>query len=165
MHLLLTTLAVTSTTTAKKSSSSSSTLTFLIIIVLFFGVYMLFIRPRSQRMRQQQSAARALSIGDQVVSAGGIQGTVVALDTDVAEVEVAPGVVLTFLRRSINARPDAPPRAPSPPADDGWSVPRDHLDAPPAAPKPVDNGPQARQDEGVETGDYDQSAEPPDQHA
>ena len=83
-------------------------------MLVFGAIYFLFIRPRQQRLRQQQTQARQLSIGDEVVSAGGIYGRVVAIDDDVAEVEVAPGVVMTFLRRSISARPSAPTANPGP---------------------------------------------------
>ncbi len=83
-------------------------------MLVFGAVYFFFIRPRQQRMRQQQTQARQLSVGDEVVSAGGIHGRVVAIDNDVAEVEVAPGVVMTFLRRSISARPERPAAGPRP---------------------------------------------------
>jgi preprotein translocase subunit YajC len=127
MHALLHILAVgTSTTTKTSKKSSSSTYTLLFIVVIFGAVYFLFLRPRQQKMRQQQTAAKQLAIGDQVVSAGGIYGRVVAMDGDVAEVEVAPGIVLTFLRRAVNARTDAPPPAVAePPMDDDWPLDRE----------------------------------------
>jgi preprotein translocase subunit YajC len=96
----------------------------LFIVVIFGAVYMLFIRPRQQRMRQQQTVGRQLSVGDPVVTAGGIHGRLVAMDADVAEVEVAPGVVLTFLRRAVNPRPDAPAATTPEPADEEWPVER-----------------------------------------
>jgi preprotein translocase YajC subunit len=115
MHSLINILAATTATTTKSShKSSSSTYTLLFIVLVFGAIYFFFIRPRQQRMRQQQTQARQLAVGDEVVSAGGIQGRVVSIDNDVAEVEVAPGVVMTFLRRSISARPGAPPTGPGP---------------------------------------------------
>ena len=126
MHAILHILAVgTSTTTKTSKKSSSSTYELLFIVVIFAAVYFLFLRPRQQKMRQQQTAAKQLAIGDQVVSAGGIYGRVVAMDGDVAEVEVAPGVVLTFLRRAVNASPNARPAAAEPPTDDEWPGDRD----------------------------------------
>jgi preprotein translocase subunit YajC len=125
MHAFLTLLAqATPSTTAAKSSKSggSSELPLLIIIGLFAVAYFLFIRPRQQRMRQQQTVGRQMSVGDGVVSAGGIYGTVVALDSDVVEVEVSPGVVLTFLRKAVSLRPGAS-SAPAEPDDDEWQVP------------------------------------------
>ena len=126
MHTVLILLASTTSTTVAGKSKSSSTLPLLILVALFVLVYALFIRPRQQRMRQQQTTARQLGVGDEVVSAGGIQGKVVAIDSDVAEVEVAPGVVLTFLRRSISPRPGTTASANRPdpePVDDKWDLP------------------------------------------
>jgi preprotein translocase subunit YajC len=102
-HVLAAT-STTATTAAKKSSSSASSYVFLLIILLFVLVYFMYLRPRQQRMRQQQGAQRQLGIGDEVVSIGGIQGRVVALDADNVEVQVAPGVVMTFLRRAVNPK-------------------------------------------------------------
>ncbi len=141
MHLIHSLLAAGTTTTTKTSKKSSgSTYTLLFIVVIFGAVYFLFLRPRQQKARQAQSAAKQLSVGDQVVSAGGIVGRVVAMDGDVAEVEVAPGVVMTFLRRAVNVRPDAPPAPAEPPIDDEWAGDRersaDPEDEPPDQPDP-----------------------------
>ena len=107
MHLLLTLIAQTTTptTAAKASKSSGSYVPLLVIVALFGVVYVFFLRPRQQRMRQQQTAAKDLAVGDEVMSAGGIFGRVVALDANEVEVEVAPGVVMTFVRRAISPRP------------------------------------------------------------
>jgi preprotein translocase subunit YajC len=108
MHQALSILAATTTTVAGSKKSSGSSAFLLFIIIAFAAVYLLFIRPRQQRLRQQQAAARQLEVGDEVVSAGGIHGRVVSLHDDLADVEVAPGVVMTFLKRAVSARPGAP---------------------------------------------------------
>jgi preprotein translocase subunit YajC len=147
MHVALTILAATTSTTTKTShKSSSSTYTLLFIVVIFAAVYLLFIRPRQQRARQQQTAARQLTIGDPVVTAGGIQGRVVALDNDVVEVEVAPGVVLTMLRRAVSLRPDARPATPAPAAEDEWPGPRG-LNAAPDDDETPDDKPDEKPDQ------------------
>ncbi|HLI54460.1 MAG TPA: preprotein translocase subunit YajC, partial [Acidimicrobiales bacterium] len=97
--------SATSTTTSTSKTSGSSVAPLLVIVAIFAVVYFLFIRPRSQRLRQQQGAARQLSIGDEVMTAGGIYGRIVAMDDDAVEVEVSPGVVMTFTRRAVNPRP------------------------------------------------------------
>lgn len=137
MHTLFNILAATATTTKSSKSSGSSAVTLIFIVVIFAVVYLLFIRPRQQRMRQQQTQSRQLAIGDDVVSAGGIQGKIVAMDDEVAEVEVAPGVVLNFLRRAINPRPGAPTPT-TPPVEEEWSAPA-HDEDPPAADEPEHN--------------------------
>ncbi len=64
-------------------------------------------------------------MGDEVVTTGGIFGTIRALDDDAVELEVSPGVVITVARAAIaqSANP-APPAAGDGidvehPADDG----------------------------------------------
>jgi preprotein translocase subunit YajC len=122
LHLLLLAQSTTPTTAAKSTKSSSSYVPLLIIILVFAAVYFLFLRPRQQRLRQQQTTARELAVGDEVMSAGGIFGRVVALDANEVEVEVAPGVVMTFIRRSISARtpPSGPGRSAPPAVDEPW---------------------------------------------
>ncbi len=125
--------ALTTTTAKSSKSSSSSSYTLLFLVVLFIAAYVLFIRPRQQRLRRQQTASRQMEVGDPVVSAGGIHGRIVSLDGDIAEVEVAPGVVMTFLRRAINpappgstAWPTGPPSSPGTAHAGGgheWSAP------------------------------------------
>ncbi|MBV9662177.1 MAG: preprotein translocase subunit YajC [Acidimicrobiales bacterium] len=143
-HLYSLLLQSTSPTTAGKSKSSGSSYVSLFIIVAIFVVaYFVFLRPRQQRMRQQQTAARQISIGDEVMSAGGIFGRVVAMDNDQVEVEVAPGVVMTFLRKAISPRqqtgpgPSAGYTATDTPAEEPWDMPdgsEDGHEGPPPAP-------------------------------
>jgi preprotein translocase subunit YajC len=145
-HLIL--LAQTTSTTAAKSAKSSGSIVPLIVIIaIFAAVYLLFIRPRQQRMRQQQTAARQIAVGDEVMSAGGIFGRVVAMDGDQVEVEVAHGVVMTFLRRSISARPQsATPAPPAEPLDEPWTVdpgPGGHHGEPAARDEPPHDEPPA----------------------
>ena len=79
------------------------------------------------------------------MSAGGIFGRVVAMDGDSVDVEVAPGVVMTFLRRAISARPQSatPPPAPPEPPDEPWTV-EPGGDSPPGDEPPA--GPGSRLD-------------------
>lgn len=126
LHLLAqtaTTLATTSTTKPGSGKSSGSSWSLLVIVGIFAVAYLVFIRPRQQRLRQQQTATKTLAVGDEVMSAGGIFGRVVALDSESVEVEVSPGVVMTFLRRSISARPggSVPPPV-AEPEDEPWPV-------------------------------------------
>jgi preprotein translocase subunit YajC len=92
-------------TTSKKSSSSSSEFSLILIVALFAIVYFFFLRPRQQRARQRTVRGKTFGIGDEVMSVGGIYGRVVGLQDDSVDVEVAPGIVLTFLRRAVNPRP------------------------------------------------------------
>jgi hypothetical protein len=97
-------------------------------------------------LRQQQSTKRELSIGDEVVTAGGIYGRVVALDADVVEIEVASGVVLTVLRRAVNPRPAT---TPTQPVDDEW---------------PGDEERPGDSSRSLDAGDDEPPGDHPDQH-
>jgi preprotein translocase subunit YajC len=132
MHTLINIVAATTSTTTKSShKSSSSTITLLFIVVLFAAVYLLFIRPRQQRLRQQQTASRQLEVGDEVVTSSGLYGRLVSLNSDSAEVEIAPGVVISMMRRAVNRRPDSAPASPPPRTDDRGQTPDPSDDEPP----------------------------------
>ena len=77
----------------------------LLFPLIVFGLMWVFlVRPQQQRVRRQKELIAALAVGDEVITAGGVVGRIVALSDDEAEIEVAPGVVLRFLRIAVNAR-------------------------------------------------------------
>jgi preprotein translocase subunit YajC len=77
----------------------------LLFPLLFLGLmWFLLVRPQQQRVRRQRELVASLVVGDVVVTAGGIVGTIVGLDEDEARLEVAPGVEMRFLRYAVNAR-------------------------------------------------------------
>jgi preprotein translocase subunit YajC len=71
--------------------------------------WFLFIRPRRRMMARQREVLDALSGGDQVVTVGGIYGSVVALDGDEVRLEIAPDVVIRVARRAVAGRVDKAP--------------------------------------------------------
>jgi len=77
---------------------------FLIIMVLMLGVmYVLMIRPQRQRQAQQQSMIDGCGVGDDVLTTGGIYGTVTQVDGDDVVVEIAPTITVHMTRRGIAA--------------------------------------------------------------
>ena len=66
--------------------------------------WFLFIRPRRRMMARQRELLGALSSGDQVVTVGGMYGTIVGLDGDEVRLEIAPDVVIRVARRAIAGR-------------------------------------------------------------
>lgn len=67
-------------------------------------MWFLLVRPQRERVRRQQQLVASLEVGDEVITAGGMVGRIVSLDDDEAHLEVAPGVVVRFLRLAVNAR-------------------------------------------------------------
>jgi preprotein translocase subunit YajC len=77
---------------------------FLIIMVLMLGVmYVLMIRPQRQRQATQQSMIDSASVGDDVLTTGGIYGTISETEGDDIVVEIASGVTVHMTRRGIAA--------------------------------------------------------------
>jgi preprotein translocase subunit YajC len=77
---------------------------FLIIMVLMLGVmYVLMIRPQRQRQAQQQSMIDGANVGDDVLTTGGIYGTISEVEGDDIVVEIANGVTVHMTRRGIAA--------------------------------------------------------------
>lgn len=77
----------------------------LVFPLVFLGLmWFLLVRPQQQRVRRQQELVASLAVGDEVITAGGIIGRIVAVDDDEAHLEVSPGVVMRFLRLAVNAR-------------------------------------------------------------
>ena len=79
-------------------------LALLPILLLFAAMYLLVIRPQQKRIREHQAVVASLRPGDEVVTAGGIFGTITALDDQAVSLDVAPGVTLRVLRPSISRR-------------------------------------------------------------
>ncbi|HYU92101.1 MAG TPA: preprotein translocase subunit YajC [Actinomycetota bacterium] len=94
-------------TSGETSSSGGSLLSLLFPLVLLGGVfYFLLLRPNRTRQRQQQTLLESLQVGDEVMTAGGIFGTLKDIDEedDIVTVEIAPGTDVRMLRRAISQR-------------------------------------------------------------
>ena len=74
-------------------------LVFMILMVLIF--WSTVIRPQANASRRHQQLIKDIQPGDQVVTAGGMHGTVVAVAEDTFVLEIAPDVRVTFDRRAV----------------------------------------------------------------
>jgi preprotein translocase subunit YajC len=73
----------------------------IIIVVLLLLMWLLLIRPQRRKQQEQQDLLSNLQIGDEIVTAGGIYGTIVdVVDTDVT-VEIAPGTNVRMAKRAV----------------------------------------------------------------
>lgn len=75
----------------------------LIIVALLGLMWALMIRPQRRRQQEQQRLLSDLAIGDEILTAGGIYGTVDAIDTDEVSVEIAPGTKIRVAKRAVAA--------------------------------------------------------------
>jgi preprotein translocase subunit YajC len=77
---------------------------FLILMVLVFVVfYVLAVRPQRQRQAEHQARIDRVEVGDDVLTTGGIYGTVSQTEGDDVVVEIAVGVEVHMTRRGIAA--------------------------------------------------------------
>jgi preprotein translocase subunit YajC len=77
---------------------------FVIIMALMLGVmYVLMIRPQRQKQAQQQNMIETAGVGDDVLTTGGIYGTITQAEGDDVVVEIATGLNVHMTRRGIAA--------------------------------------------------------------
>jgi preprotein translocase subunit YajC len=103
---------------ASGSQSGSSFLPLLLLVGLFALMYFMVIRPQSQRRKQMQQMQESVTPGAQVITIGGLHGTVVEVDDETVTLEVAPGVTNRYSRGAIGKIAPAEEAVPDEPEDD-----------------------------------------------
>ena len=100
------------------SNNSSSNYVLPILLAIFAGVYFLVLRPRQKKAQQAARTGKVFEIGDDVVTIGGVCGTVIDMSDD--KVVLATGLMpgdegvtgsvthMTFLRQAIAKKADPP---------------------------------------------------------
>jgi preprotein translocase subunit YajC len=91
---------------AQDAQGGSSLIGLALPVLMIVGFYFLLIRPQRNRQRAQQALVAALEVGDDVMTSGGIFGTIVEIDDDegTVTVEIAPGTRIRMLRQGISQR-------------------------------------------------------------
>ncbi len=77
--------------------------TIIMMVVLFAIVYFFMIRPQNKKQKEIQKFRNALSTGQNVVTIGGIHGTIKSIDDsdNTVMLEVATGVKVKFEKSAI----------------------------------------------------------------
>lgn len=75
---------------------------YLVILVAAF--YLLVVRPQRRQQMMRRQLIAAIGVGDEIITSGGIYGTVVAMHEESLEVEIAPGTVVRLARQAVAAR-------------------------------------------------------------
>lgn len=82
-----------------------SNYSLIIMMVLLFAVmYFFMIRPQNKKQKEIQKFRDALTVGQDVVTIGGIHGTIKNINAEEGTVtlEVATGVKIVFAKEAIN---------------------------------------------------------------
>ena len=86
---------------AANSGGAGSFMPILMIVLLFGVMYFMMIRPQQKRRREAEQMQSTLGPGAEVVTIGGLYGTVVSSDNETVMLEVAPGVHARYARPAI----------------------------------------------------------------
>jgi preprotein translocase subunit YajC len=77
----------------------------LLFLVFLLGLfYFMLIRPQRKRVESHRRLLESTRVGDEIVTIGGMHGTVRRLGEDDVEVEIAPGTVVRFVKSAIARR-------------------------------------------------------------
>jgi preprotein translocase subunit YajC len=74
---------------------------YIFIIAILILMWFLLIRPQRRRQLDSQRLLDSLTVGQEIVTAGGLYGTITALEDDEARVEIADGVEVRVAKRAI----------------------------------------------------------------
>lgn len=66
--------------------------------------YFVLIRPQKKRVESHRQLVESAEVGDDVVTIGGMHGTIRGLGDDDVELEIAPGTTVRFVKSAIARR-------------------------------------------------------------
>ncbi len=92
-------IAANGATTAPADSSALFSLVWLVILIAIF--YFLLIRPQSKRNKQRIEMLGALEVGNEVITMGGIHGTIIELEEDYAMLQINDVSIIKVERSAI----------------------------------------------------------------
>lgn len=85
--------------------------TILMMVALFGIMYFFMIRPQQKKQKEINNFRNSLAVGQDVVSIGGIHGTIKRIDGDIIVLTVATGVDMRFAKAAINPAGTQPSQA------------------------------------------------------
>lgn len=80
----------------------NATLIFILVLLVF--MYVLLIRPQRQQAKRHQEMLQSITIGDEVITAGGIYGEVTGIDDERVQLEIDADVRIAVARRAIASK-------------------------------------------------------------
>jgi preprotein translocase subunit YajC len=73
----------------------------LTMVVLFGVMWLLLIRPQQRKQQQQRAILESLHPGQEILTAGGLFGTITDVDIEEVVLEIAPGVNVRVDKRAV----------------------------------------------------------------
>lgn len=90
------------------ATGSDPTLAIIYAAAIMGVFYFLWYRPQQAQRKKVKEMMAALAPGDEVMTAGGIVGTVRTIDGSMVGIEIADGIIVRFTLRAIIERLGSP---------------------------------------------------------
>ena len=94
-------------------AQGGGSMSFIIMMVAIFAImYFFMIKPQQKRQKEIQNFQNSLTVGAEVITGGGIYGTVKKIDltTGIIEVKIADGVVIKVDKGYVFKDPSSTPQ-------------------------------------------------------
>lgn len=95
-------------TLLQAAGTASSLPTIIMLVAMFAIMYFFMIRPQSQKQKKIQKFRDALTVGQDVVTIGGIHGTVKSIADNTVKLCIATGVDIIVEKNGIMPEGSAP---------------------------------------------------------
>lgn len=86
---------------------------FVPLIFILAVFYFFIIRPQQKKSREHQDMINSVKKGDQILTTGGIYGTVLGFKDNVLEVKIAENVKVLMSRQAVSAKVASPVKQPA----------------------------------------------------
>jgi preprotein translocase subunit YajC len=74
---------------------------YIFILVLLALMWFMLIRPQRRRQVEAQRMLQTIEVGKEIVTAGGVYGTITAVEYDEVRVRIAEGVEIRLAKRAV----------------------------------------------------------------
>jgi preprotein translocase subunit YajC len=74
------------------------------LALLAVAFFLLIVRPQRRQLAARRALIESLVVGDEIITAGGIYGTIRRIEERTIDLEVADGIVLRLAREAVSAR-------------------------------------------------------------
>ena len=87
-----------------QDAAQGSPVSFIVMLAIMFGAfYFLLIRPQQKRQKAHSELVAGLSVGDEVVTIGGLLGTITAVSDHYATLRIADNVEIKIQKSTVSA--------------------------------------------------------------
>jgi preprotein translocase subunit YajC len=86
----------------------SASLQYAVIVIALIGFWAIVVRPARRSQQRAADFQHDLAVGDDVIIASGIYGTVRSLEDGTVRLEIAPDTVITVARQAVVGRVPEP---------------------------------------------------------